>query len=146
MKKIVFEAKVLTVATPYFCICTVAEGYLSFVQPACFMATFTNSTPNLSLCGQYLPPVIALLLSLISPKSNIPPILTHFLAHIFRHPSRTRVYTDDSKSTSDTEVFPSHTYNFLLPPEASILTAEIYVILFTLQCVFHLFLTLHHFH
>ena len=88
--------------------------------------------PNPCICSSVFPD---------PPKSDIPPsiLLTHFLDHVSIHSSSIHVYTDGSKSISGAGfavTFPNCTFKYTLPPESSVLTTELYALLFALRRIY----------
>jgi len=86
-------------------------------------------------------PIICSSITLSSPKSDTPPSISrsHFLEHISTHATCTPVYTDGSKSPHGSGcavLFPLHHFQFQLPYVSSVLTTELYAILFALQHLF----------
>ena len=89
------------------------------------------------------PPSICTSVYPTSPKSNTPPCLlrSHFLAHLPTHSDSIHIYTDGSKSPSNSSfaiLFPDTFYQYRLPTESSVLTTELYAILFALRHLFRL--------
>ena len=88
--------------------------------------------PPLSLCSGVFPP---------SQKATVPPSVfrSHFSAHLPTHSNCVHIYTDGSKSSVSSGcavLFPDASYSYRLPPETSVLSAELFAILFALRLAF----------
>ena len=100
--------------------------------PFCVPSTPPWLAPPLSVCSSVFPDI---------PKSATPPSVLRscFLAHLPFHSDTVHVFTDGSKSplrSGFAVLFPDSSFRCRLPAESSVLTTELYAILYALQRLF----------